>query len=242
MDLVTILRILIRRWYVAIPMFALSAVALYGLVGTGPSGYQANASGVLLPPASVNATTGDTAVNPYLQFQGSQSVVARLLVGRLISPGSAELLKADGVKPGYSVSSDDVVILFSATESDSALSVESTEKLTAFAKKTLHDMQLDVGAPPDQLLTLSPVNVPTTGAAQYGSKVKQGIALAAVLFGLSLAVVFSVEGWSRKRRRAAEPAARSVPGPSDFGTISYTVPSEQGSPDIPRLGSAGSER
>jgi hypothetical protein len=242
MDLVTVLRILLRRWYVAAPLFLLSAVALYGIIGTGPAGYQANASGVLLPPASENSTTtgGDTAVNPFLRFQGSQAVVANLLVGRLNSAGSAELLQADGVAPGYLVSSEDVVILFKATESTSEGSVLATEKLTEFAKKTLHDMQLDVGAPPDQLLTFSPVNVPTAGSAQYGSKVKSGIALAAVLFGLSLGIVFSVEGWSRKRQRAKGPVARSVPG--ELGTISYTVPSEQGTPDIPRLGSAGSER
>ncbi len=241
MDLVTIVRVLLRRWYVAAPLFLLSAVALYGIVGTGPAGYQANASGVLLPPASESgSTTGETAVNPYLRFQGSQAVVANLLVGRLNSAGSAELLKADGVTPGYLVSSEDVVILFKATEGTSEGSVVATEKLVDFAKKTLHDMQLDVGAPPDQLLTFSPVNVPTSGAAQYGSKVKSGIALAAVLFGLSLGIVFSVEGWSRKRQRAKGPAARSVPG--ELGTISYTMPSEQGAPDIPRLGSAGSER
>ena len=242
MDLVTILRILVRRWYVAIPLFVLSAVALYGIVGTGPAGYQANASGVLLPPASENALSGETAVNPYLRFQGSQAVVANLLVGRLNSAGSAELLKADGVSPGYLVTSEDVVILFKATESTSEASVAATETLTAFAKKTLNDMQLDVGAPEDQLLTFSPVNVPSVGSAQYGSKVKSGIALAAVLFGMSAAVVFSVEGWSRKRRRSAEPVPRSIPGDFDLGTISYTVPSEQGVTDIPRLGSAGSER
>ena len=143
----------------------------------------------------------------------------------MISPGSAELLKADGVTPGYSVSSDDVVILFSATESTLRFGGVDREA-DRLREEDAARHATRRGAPPDQLLTLSPVNVPTAGAAQYGSKVKQGIALAAVLFGLSLAVVFSVEGWSRKRRRAREPAA--VPGPSDFGTISYTMPSEQG--------------
>ena len=97
MDLWSTLRVLVKRWYLTIPLFALSVIITVSAIGTGPANYKSDASLLLLAP-----NVGGS--NPYAQFGGSLSAAAEVLVASLNSSTSKEeLQRQEGVEADWNV-------------------------------------------------------------------------------------------------------------------------------------------
>jgi hypothetical protein len=206
LDLWSTLRVLLKRWYLTIPLIALSAIVTVAVVGTKPADYKANASLLLLTPSGGGA-------NPYAQFGGSLSAAAEVLATSMNSSTSKLDLQHQGVKSDWNLAlegGDAPLLTVETTAPTSDEATGSAKIIVETAKQRLASLQSEAGAPTNQLITLSIVDAPDGADAEYGKTVKAGAALFLVLLVASCAIVFAFEALSRRRaaRKEATVAAK----------------------------------
>lgn len=248
MDLIALLRVLVRRWYLTLVLIVGSVVAVVAIVGTNPAGYKATGPIVLLPPTTASKPGTLVKVNPYLQLDGWQNIMTGLLAAQMVSEQFSNQVVAQHVRATWTVTQEAGVPILdlAVTDASSAAAVRATGIIFQEAQQSLHDMQTSAGAPPSQLATIQFATVPVKGTAQYGHNLKVGGALGIVLIGLSLAFVFSFDAVleRRKRRKKRPTTRRGAPrGDPDGGTTSTvegtsTVeanPSAEPAPDAPSI-------
>jgi hypothetical protein len=216
LDLWSTLRVLLKRWYLTIPMLALSAILVVAVVGTKPADYKANASLLLLAPSGGGN-------NPYAQFGGSLSAAAEVLATSMNSSASRQDLQREGVTADWNLAlegGDAPLLKVETTAPTSEAATRSATIILDTAKKRLATLQSDAGSPTSQLISLSIVDAPDGADAEYGATVKSGAALFLVLFVVSCSTVFAVEALSRRRasRKQAIAAATTNGTSSGNGT------------------------
>jgi hypothetical protein len=195
LDLWSTLRVLLKRWYLTIPLFALSAILAVAVVGTKPADYKANASLLLLAPSGGGN-------NPYAQFGGSLSAAAEVLATSMNSSTSRQDLQRQGVSANWNLAlegGDAPLLKVETTASTSEAATSSAQIIVETAKQRLASLQSDAGSPASQLFSLSIVDAPDGADAEYGDTVKSGAALLLVLLVVSCSIVFAFEALSRRR-------------------------------------------
>jgi hypothetical protein len=195
MDLSSTLRVLAKRWYLTIPVVALSLAVAYSYYNAKPADYKADSSMLILAPA--------VGSNPYREIGGSQTAAAEVLTTSLNSQAFAERLKADGAAGQYSVAlvgGDAPIIKVEATAPTAAEAVNTAKKVVSVSIERLRSLQVDAGSPTAELMTLSVIDAVGTAEADHGSAIKAAGALLVVLLALSLASVYGFEALARSRR------------------------------------------
>lgn len=108
MDLWQTLRILIRRWYVVLPLAILSVVAAQNVRAGVQPGYTVSAVGIVLPPDQARVNTPDGVeirpVNPLLNLSGSTPVAAQALAVVARSRSFKSRIGVSGQLAAYTVS------------------------------------------------------------------------------------------------------------------------------------------
>ncbi len=209
MDLFSTLRVVLRRWYLAVPLVFLCVATTYVAIGTSPAGYKTNASLLLLSPTTRLTPTGTGTANPYLQFGGTQTAVADVLVTSIGGAKSRRVLAAGGVVGDWNLArtgTDAPLIKVEVTAATSAAATQSAKTIVKTVEQRLLKLQVDAGSPPDQLITVAVIDAADRAAGQYGSTYRAAGALLVVLLGLSFGAIFAIEGAVRARR--AEVAQR----------------------------------
>jgi hypothetical protein len=220
LDLWSTLRVLLKRWYLTIPLFALSAILAVAVVGTKPADYKADASLLLLTPSGGGN-------NPYAQFGGSLSAAAEVLATSMNSSTSRQELQRGGVSADWNLAlegGDAPLLKVETTAATSEAATSSAKIIVETAKQRLASLQSEAGSPANQLFSLSIVDAPDGADAEYGDTVKSGAALLLVLLVVSCSLVFAVEALSR--RRAARKQATAIA--SQNGSASNGTASENG--------------
>ena len=215
MDLMALLRVLGKRWYLTLVLFSVSLFAVYAAVGTGPAEYKASTSVVVLGPSSAPRTATEPAgpANPWQELGSNQSIMATTLSTIIASDQFAAKVRAEGVAGTWSAvdPTGGPIINLSATGQTGPEALSAVRIVFAEAQDGLENIQVAAGAADSQLMTLNYVNPPTKGVPQYGHTLKVGVAMGAVLIGLSAALVFGFDTLlTSRRRRASEKAARGT--------------------------------
>ena len=216
MDLMALLRVLGRRWYLTLVLFSVSLFAVYTVVGTGPANYKASTSVVVLGPSSVpkSATEPAGPANPWQELGSNQSIMATTLSTIIASDQFAAKVRAQGVAGTWTA--DDTtggpILNLSATGATGPEALNAVRIVFAEAQNSLQNIQITAGATKNQLMTLNYVNPPTKGVPQYGHTLKVGVAMGAVLIGLSAAVVFGLDSLltAGSRRKSSRKASRQA--------------------------------
>lgn len=201
-------RALRRRWYVAVVgvllTAGLSAVALMQV----PPHQQAEASMLLLPPAS---TTGDGG-NPYLGLGGLNEVVD-VLTRRLNSDAVREEIAAVAPTAEYETAKDDTtngpVFTITVEDTTSEGALATLQLLIERVPTALGDLQSSVGVPEGALVTSMPLAIDEVTTPVTKTTLRAVIAAAAVgLLGTAFTVGL-VDGLGRRRRLERERAGRA---------------------------------
>ena len=204
MDLWSTLRVLLHRWYLTVPLLVLSLAVVIGVIGVGPANYKADATIVTLAPRQVDDQGQPTQENPYTNLGGSQTVAAIIMQTRLNGPAFARDMAKAGVTSTWLFAvtgTSSPILTVTVTGKSEAETLRSAKLLVKGADENLAQLQVPTNAPTDQFIRFALVSQPTEAAAQYGSKVKSGAALAGVCIALSFGLVFAIEGISRSRRQ-----------------------------------------
>ena len=209
MDFWKTLLILLKRWYVALPVFAVAiggAGAVYAIM---PMHYESMGVIVLTSPSSgatttLNGQVGQT--NPLLAFESSLAISASIVIQSINAP---EIVKAMGAdKP------DHTFVLAGGAEGGPFISVKTESKSEQGArdlvvqvldrvKAELRKRQEQLKAAPSTFIGVDDVVPPTKPEPLRGGKLRAaGVALVLGLVA-SLAAVFGFESFQNRKRRAS---------------------------------------
>lgn len=238
MDFWGTVRVLRRRWYIALPAVLLTGVLALSVYITVPTRYESSGVLVLTSPAAGGRYSEKTKpedvvrVNPLLQFDGSLTTTAQILTQVLGDPKTAEELAGEGSTAVYTANTGPVggPLLFVTTEADSA---ESAEGLVGkVLEKTVAELaaqQKALSAPEQTFITAQVLVKPTTASAKIGGKVRYVGAATVVLLLLTLASTFAADSilLKAKRRKDGKDGKdkdAKDPAPSEKDTTPAPVP------------------
>ncbi|WP_434446160.1 hypothetical protein [Lentzea sp. E54] len=234
MDFWGTVRVLRRRWYIALPAVLLTGVLALSVYITVPTRYESSGVLVLTSPAAGGRYSEKTKpedvvkVNPLLQFDGSLTTTAQILTQVLGDPKTAEELAGKGSTATYTANTGPVggPLLFVSTEADSA---ESAEGLVGkVLEKTVNELaaqQKALNAPEQTFITAQILVQPTTASAKIGGKVRYVGAATVVLLLLTIASTFAADSiMLRAKRRKDKEAKESDPALSEKDTTPHPTP------------------
>jgi hypothetical protein len=191
MDLLTALKILLRRWPVVLAglVFTVFAVIQVGQV-VKPT-YEAKATVLFKSPG---------AANPFLEFPQGLEVTADALIVVLQSPVGGKQLEAAGATANYSLERTNGPIVEITADGATAESADDTVDLVVEAlKKQLQDYQTT--APADQVITVDAITEPTS-QAKYGSRIRAQFAVGAIGLAATVAAGLAVDALMRQRQES----------------------------------------
>ena len=210
MDVWSLTRAALRRWYVLLPALLVTALLTAGAGSSIAPEYETTGAALLVPPA-----VAEGPANPYAASSGPE-------VLRTIVSGSAvrSKLAAQGLEAGYDLSVTSRTPIFNITvRSDGQQKALGTGAAVVEAlRQELINAQAGFGVPPAAMASVQVIDAPDT-AAEVGSgavRVKAVVGLLGVVGSLALAVTFDdLLLLLRKRRqsfrvrRASSAVARS---------------------------------
>lgn len=212
-------QIILRRFYVLIPLVALSALlaVLYGQ-SVKPT-YQYSASLLLVsptPPATDQQKSDVPLVpyaNPWFQISKSLNPVASLIVGGMSAHGVDTGVPADsGVGVSYTGGANTSIPIVTVTTSSTDRQAAKTAISPAVQalNANLRSWQKATGATDNALVTTLAAPGGVSSAVLYPGKTRGEAAIIAVGVVLSLVFTFLVEALAvRRRRRNAEVRGRN---------------------------------
>jgi len=213
MDFWKTIGVLLRRWYVSVPVFVVSLALGGGVFFKTPTQYEATGTMVLTAPTAGASVAIDPSKatgpgNPLLDFEGSLTITTQLLIQSLSSPAVQQQIATEGGSGTFTAGDGNtggpfVVIL--ADAKSPALAELTVNLALKYAQNELDARQKNLNAPPTTFIGTQSVVSPTTATTKISGKLKAGgIALVGGLV-LSLLVAYGIESFStRRRKRAAE--------------------------------------
>jgi hypothetical protein len=228
-------KLVFRRWYVSVPVFAVAiAVTLYVAVQVKPD-YVATSYVQLVPPSVTPKATDDTkarARNPWLDLG-----LASLTKAGMISVQDQRVvkqLKTTGYSDDFTMTIDTQlpIVTFEVIGEDEAQATRTSEQLVKRFSDSVQSLQKEYGAPGDQMITTRRLDQ-GDNVKQSNSKVKRAlIAVAGVGVLLTVALTVAVDAWLRRRRRKADADA-------DAAELAASGPARRGGGDpLPRSAGA----
>ncbi|MFC5285855.1 hypothetical protein ACFPM7_02235 [Actinokineospora guangxiensis] len=211
MDFWKTLLVLLRRWYVAVPVFVITIGAAGAVYMTTPMLYQSTGLLVLTSPSSgptsvKDRETGQT--NPLLAFDSSLAISASIVIQTINTPAVIKELGADKPEHTFELTggNEGGPFISVTTESESEpgsreLAVQVLDRVRAELTKYQEELE----AAPTTFIGVNQIVAPTEPEPLRGSKLRAaGVALV-LGFAASLGTVFGLESYqTRKRKRTGD--------------------------------------
>lgn len=208
MDFSQTVRVLARRWYVAIPVFlvALGMAAL--VVYLTPHKYESTGTVVLTEPnpgaAHQDGSLGQQQVaNPLMNFADSLTTDSELLIRSLNSPEAQQHVQQAGGVSTFTASDGALKGPYVVVTADAPTPEVLTHTVSLafdYATQQLLQREQALGAPTAQYIVVKGVVAPTQAAQLHGGKTRFGLVVLILSIVASLCAVFAVETVSRRRR------------------------------------------
>ena len=203
MDLVTMLRVLRRRWIVVVAMTAVTIAATAAVLDSAPKGYRATGEVLLLLPSTTRTGSGTTTtVNPYLQLGGSLSAAGDVVARALESSESARALREQGALGSWEIqlAPGSPVLHVEGIGPTPAEASRTVQVVMTAIEDTLEQRQLDAGAPAHQLIQVQVVSAPDRAVRVLSTTLRPVVAVVAAGVLVKLGTAYLVEALARLRR------------------------------------------
>lgn len=207
MDLLGVLRACVRRWWVFLPVVGLTAWLCWQQFQQARPEYTSTAAVVVAPSPDLvisrgrQANDGPPVITPFNGGEGPR-VLAGLLVSALnTSTVRQQLLPAGGAAllASRDVQQDATVVNLQVVAEDAGSDAAALAAVRAGVNDVVHQVQLQAGAPQDQLYDAVPGGPVDPPLVAYPDRVRGVVAIA--LAGMLAAVVLSVLAQSLLRGR-----------------------------------------
>ena len=216
MDFWDLTRLLLRRWYFAVPALALTAIAsVWTLVGVSPN-YIATAYVQLAPPTSKPTLPGEQSLdqrNPWIGL-GTYNL-ANAAVLTVQQQAVVETLKANGYSESFTatLNSSSPLVTFEVTGSSAKQAIDTTNELIRRFTESIRNLQVETYGVADNDLVVARRIDTGTNITESDARVKRALVAVAGL-GLLLTLAFTVAMDALVSRRAR----RNVGLPPGVGT------------------------
>ena len=206
MNLAEIWRIILKRWYIAVPMLLVAVALTGGVYQAIPVQYESTSMISLL--ASQQATKGTVTLpgteNPFSNFDSSLNDTADFLTRRVNSSDDALQLAAQGVTGKYSetlAASQGPFILLTVQAPTSADAQAEMSTLINYTSQALEALQQEENVPAVDMIR-SDVIVPGSEAtAQTKTRLQDTLGAGAGGLALAILVTLAVNSVLESRRR-----------------------------------------
>jgi hypothetical protein len=202
-----------RRWYLTVGgLVATVALCLTTLMIVPPT-YSAEASLVLLPPAS----SVDNGGNPFLQLGGLDTVVS-VLVRSLGSQTSSEAVGAAvpggtfQVTPDYATNGP--ILVITAANNSPVSTLATLDRVIESAQPALSDLQESAGIQAGSRITIQVLSTDDHAEAVRKSQIRVLIVVAAIGLVCSVLIIALVDSWLYRRRLLRQSSSSSLDGES----------------------------
>ncbi len=222
MDLLGLIMILIRRWYIFLLVVAITVGGLAYVYPLLKPDYQATGTLLLAPPNSqtqlIQSQPTQIPVNPLLTSSTGMLGVAATVASLGETQAERQLL-ASNYGLTYTIVVDGhapLITVQGAAQSQDAV-VNGVGALLAYLRDQLNGLQQSLGAPPNQLVTSKVLYAPQTAVVSNSSRNKAALILAVVGFLVACSLTFIFDGILvslRFRRFMRAPARSSYPAPA----------------------------
>lgn len=228
MDVVTVVRAALRRWYVLLPALILTSLVMYRLYATAEPLHTATGQVLLVSPNSVfehfdvsgSGEDGEEPleitrqVNPYLGFNSSLMVTSKVVGGILDAPDTRREYQQDGLIADYAVEIDTQapIVMLSVEGAPDAPVLKTLRRLVEDAEQSLLELQNEADAPDGELIRQKVIALPSEPESSSGKLMRllllvAGLGGAAALGG---AVLFDAMASRRTYNDAfSQPADQS---------------------------------
>lgn len=219
MDLFDVARSCLRRWYVLLPLLAITVWYSYSTYSSVQPVYYANTIIGLAPPSVRQDTPtagGEIRRNGLLDVGGA-SLVANLTALGLREPAVVDRVVAAGGSPDYTAKAFPTpppnpqlpMVFVEQTSADPAEVTRTLEAVAAQAEVTLRTLQQQARVPDDQMVTPFVVTPPGTPAAAMPTRTRSTIAILAAGTGLSILFTVLVDVVLTRLKGSRQPPSRS---------------------------------
>lgn len=210
LDFLTAISVVIRRWYIVLPVLLASAFITVNVVKSVDPTYQASGSVLLASPGLARSPNGP-AVNPFTNIDYSSGVVASIVAQLMQDRTVKERLVAAGADPNYTLSTPSApTISVESTAARPALAVDTVNLVIRGIQDELATRQRDAGGPPETWIRAIVLTSPTEADRLVSGKIRALTALIAVGLVAAVTLAFLTESVSvGRRRRASERAANA---------------------------------
>ncbi|MEZ5149958.1 hypothetical protein ACWDTG_07110 [Rhodococcus zopfii] len=239
MDLFDVARSCFRRWYVLLPLLAITAWYSYSTYSSVQPVYYANTIIGLAPPSvrQDSPTAGGEIRRNGLLDVGGASLVANLTALGLREPAVVDRVAAAGGSPDYTAKAFPTpppnpqlpMVFVEQTSADPAEVTKTLELVAAQAEVTLRTLQQQARVPEDQMVTPFVVTPPGTPVAAMPTRTRSTLAILAAGTGLSIVVTVLVDVLLTRLRSARQkPVRPSTSANRRDGESAYTADAGRG--------------
>jgi capsular polysaccharide biosynthesis protein len=210
LDFFETMGVLFRRWYVVVPMLALTVFGAGYAFKAASASYEAKSTLVLVaPPASTGQLNPDgtkatpCTQNPYCA-SGNLLNLANVTTRAMADPSTTTRLLAGNPGTSYNVILDaepSPIIEMTADGPTSPSTLRALHDVSLGVQRELERRQKGIGVPSTALITSSPVTTATSAEQQSAGKERALVIAAAVGLALTLLAAVLAEYFARSRRR-----------------------------------------
>ena len=203
MNFVGLLRLLMRRWWIALLGFVLSVGAAAGAYTATPPTYEAGAQTIVLLPPTANPA--EDATSPFLYLPGGLLVLAQIVSVIPNSPDFREAMARDGYETTYTVQlqAGTPVATFVVEGATPESTLSTRDELVRRFQLELRRIQTDENVPERQLARARILEASSNAAPQSGDRLRAAALAGVVGAVLTLIVVVLVD--KRRNRRNPRP-------------------------------------
>ena len=198
-------RLLMRRWYVAVAGLVLIVGGAAYTMSAVPTQYQASGEMLfLLPPDSTGAKTPS---NPYINLLPGLTTTASLIATEAMTKDAATQLANQGFKSEYSVAlvpSTGPLLTISTQDTDPKKAVAMRDAVMAWLKNRLNERQQAVEVPTSQSIYTEDTNVGKGAEVVPGNKIRALAAVGGAGMILTLLFAFVLDKLLSRRKTVAE--------------------------------------
>lgn len=234
MDVWRITVTVVRRWYVFLPLFALTLLAALQVGAATPTQHQVSATAILV--------AGDASSEEQASAYGGRSDTAQVLVVVLDAPEVREAVEAQGLVRDYEVRAEDdlSIIDFVALGDTRAEGLATVTAILDLARQELTERQTAAEIPPDARIEMQVLQAPHVAEVVAEGKLRNMAIVGVLGAALSLlaAILFDdIVGLLRRWKH--RPRKRATAGKHDVGAVPESHDSGDEATTDPRDGSRG---
>lgn len=218
MDIWTVLKACARRWYVFVPVLALTMGFAYAQMKAAPPAYLATSTATVTGPALVpGQLPGEVIeVNPFETLGGSLTQTTKVLVALMDSTPKRDAFVAEGVTADYEVTQDESVVYFDVSGDDPDEVVASATRLVELLDVEIAGLQGRALQAPESRIRAIAVSLPQTAEEDpiAGIRVFAVVGALGLILSVAAALVTDAVLQGRRRRAGVREAERRAATPT----------------------------